>query len=116
MDTVAFTTRQLTNLPLLIGSLEVELGDITPGSHLALAEHEVLGAAGHFLKNGLVIVECVPVLVDVGRHHRVPDAESAAVGLLLADDHPEEGSFAGSVGTDDTNEAAARQVEVKIFH
>ena len=58
-------------------------------------------------KTVLRAVQGVAVLIDVGRHDRVADAQLAAVGLLLADDHPEQRRLAGAVGADDADDAAA---------
>ena len=66
-------------------------------------------------KTVLVAVEGVAVLIDVGRHDGLADAQLAGVGLLLADDHAEERRLAGAVGADDADDAAARQVEVQVL-
>jgi hypothetical protein len=62
----------------------------------------------------LLVVQGVAALVDVGELDGVADAQLAAVGLLLADHHAEQGGLAGAVGADDADDAAARQVEAQV--
>ena len=61
----------------------------------------------------LLGVERVAVLIDVGEDHRVADAQGAAVGLFLADDHAEKRRLARAVGPDDADDAAGRQPEIQ---
>src|SRR5262249_34377482 len=46
MNTVPLAARQLRNLALLIGPLEIELSHVAPRGHLPLAQHEIFDAAG----------------------------------------------------------------------
>src|SRR5947209_12188400 len=62
----------------------------------------------------LVGIEGVAALVDVGRAHRLAHPEDAAVGLLLAADHPEQRRLAGAVRPDDPDDPAARQLEREV--
>ena len=72
-------------------------------------------AAGDLLEDRVLGVERVAVLIDVGDDHRVADAEDAAVGRLLADDHAEERRLARAVGPDDADDAAGRQPEGHVL-
>ena len=54
-------------------------------------------------------------LVDVGDLDGLPDPELAGVGLLLADDQPEERRLARPVRTDDADDAARRQGEGDVL-
>ena len=42
------------------------------------------------------------------------DLDRAAVGLLAAGDHPEDGGFAGTVRTDDANDGTRRNLETEV--
>src|SRR5262249_30690139 len=106
VDAVAFAAGELADLALLIGALEVEAGHIAARGDLALAERQVIRAAGDLLEHGLAIVKRVAGLIDVSGHDGVADAQAAGVGLLLADDHAKEGGLAGAVGADDSDDAA----------
>jgi hypothetical protein len=71
----------------------------------------VVVAAGDLLPDGLLRVERVARLVDVGQLDGVAELERAAVGLLLAGDHPKQRRLAGAVGADHADDPAARQRE-----
>ena len=71
------------DLLLLVGALEVERGDVGARRDLAPADLDALVALADLLEDGLVGVERVARLVDVGELHRVADAQRAGVGLLL---------------------------------
>jgi hypothetical protein len=71
---VALAARQVADLLLLVGALEVEGADIGAGIHLALAEHEDVVAAGDFLPDRLVGRERVAALVDIAELDVVGDA------------------------------------------
>jgi hypothetical protein len=60
-------------------------------------------------------IEGVAALVDIGQLDRLADADGAAVGLLLAGDHAEQGGLAGAVGADDADDAAGRQAEGHVL-
>src|SRR5262249_4925832 len=79
-------------------------------------EMELVEAAGDLLKGGLLPVERIPALVDVGQLHVVADAELSGVGLLLAGDHPEQRGLAGSVRSDDPDDATGRKLEAQVLH
>ncbi len=114
MDAVAFAARELADLLLLIGALEVELGDKGAARHLALAELDFVLASGNFLPDGSCRARAVARLIDIAELDRIADDESARIGLFLAGDHAEQRRFAGAVGADDADDAAGRQVEGKI--
>ena len=60
-------------------------------------------------------VQRVARLVDVGELHRLADAQRARVGLLLADDHPEQRRLAGAVGADHADDPGGRQREREVL-
>ena len=78
---------------------------------LAPADDDPVHPAGDLLEDGRVGCQRLTRLVDVGELHRWPDGQRAGVGLLLADDHPEERRLACAVGADDADDAARRQYE-----
>src|SRR5215472_5599992 len=114
MDPVALAAGELADLLLLVGALEVEAGDIGAARHLALAELDDIESVGDFFPDGLVRPKRVARLVDIAELDRIADAQGAAIDLLLAHDHAEEGRLAGTVGADDADDAAGRQAEIEI--
>ena len=89
-------------------------GDVGAAVHLAVADLQVVDAAGDLLVDGLVGVERLARLVDVRELARWGRPERAAVGLLLADEHAEQRGLARAVGADDADDAAARQREREV--
>src|SRR5690606_22698516 len=107
--------RQVADLLLLVRAAEVEPRAVRARVHLALAaEQDLLLAVGDLLPDGLVRVERVARLVDVGELHRLADAQRARVRLLLADDHAEQRRLAGAVRADHADDAAGRQAEAQL--
>ena len=82
---------------------------------LALADLDVVVAVGDLLPDGLVGIERVARLVDVGELDGVAERERAAVGLLLADDHLEQRRLAGAVGADHADDPGGRQREGQVL-
>jgi hypothetical protein len=80
-----------------------------------LAELDDVVAAGNLLPDGLVAIERIAALVDIGRGCTVsPTRDRAAIGLLLPGDHAEQRRLAGAVRADDADDAAGRQLERQI--
>ena len=67
--------------------------------------------SGDLLPHGLVRVQRVARLVDVGELHGLAELERAGVGGFLAGDHAEQRRLARAVGADHADDAGARQVE-----
>src|SRR5580698_8277101 len=114
MHAVALAAGQRADLLLLVGALEVEGRAIAARIDLALAEHELVEAAGNFLPYVLLAVERIARLVDIAEMHRLADLDGAVVGRLLARDHAEQRGLAGAVRPDDADDAARRQLEGEI--
>src|SRR5262245_6022675 len=106
MHAVSFAARELADLLLLVGALEVERRTIGTRVHLPLAQKNDVVAAGDFLPDVLLAVERVARLVDIAKVNGLADRDLALVGLLLAGDHPEQRGLAGTIGTDHAHDAA----------
>ena len=115
VQAVALAARQLRDLLLLVGALEVEAGDVGAAVHGAVAELDLVLAAGDLLPDVLVGVERVARLVDVGELDRLADLQRARVGLLLPGDHPQQRRLAGAVRADHADDPAAGQVEAEVI-
>ena len=100
---------------LLIRAAEVEARHIGTRRDLAGAGLDDLGALGDLLEHGLLPVEVVAGLVDVGHLDRVADVDRPGVGRLLADDHPEERRLAGAIRADDPDDPRPRQRERQVL-
>src|SRR5579863_2108147 len=114
MHAVSLAARERADLLLLIGALEVERRTIGARIDLALAELELVEAAGNLLPNGLLAVEGVARLIDIAEMHRLADLDRAVVRLFLLGDHAEQRGLTGAVRADDADNAARRQAEGKI--
>src|SRR5438309_10995621 len=115
MDPVALAARELADLLLLVGAAEVEERAIGPGIHLAAAEIDLVESARDLLEHGLVAGQRVARLVDIAELDRLADLEGAALGRLLAGNHPEERRLAGAVRPDDADDAARRQADIEVL-
>ena len=115
VDAVALAAGQRADLALLIGALEVEARGVGAGVHLPLADLDLVEPAGDLLPDGLLRIEGVAGLIDVGELHGLAEPQRAGVRLLLADDHPEQGRLAGAVGADHADDAGRRQGEREVL-
>ena len=77
VDAVALAAGERADLLLLVGAQEVEAGDVGARVHLRAAQLQVIAAAGDLLPDGLLGVQGVAALVDVGQLDRLPDAQLA---------------------------------------
>ena len=113
MNAVALTAGQGADLFLLLGAREVESRHVGPGVDQAVAQFDLLVAAGDLLPDRFLGVE-LAILVDIGQLHGVTHADRAAVGCFLVADHLEQGGLAGAVGADDADDAPGRQAEAHL--
>src|SRR5690606_7025109 len=111
VDAVALAARHVAHALLLVAAVEVEACDVGAALHLALAEDDRVLALADLFPDGLVGIEGVTALIDVGELDGIAHAELAGVGLLLAHEHPEEGGLAGAVRADDPHDAGGRKLE-----
>ena len=84
VEAVALAARELADLLLLVGALEVEAGDVGAAVDGPVAERDLIGAARDLLPDGLGRVEVVARLVDVGELDGLAEPQRARVGLLGA--------------------------------
>jgi hypothetical protein len=82
VQATALAARELADALLLIAALEVEAADVGAGRSFIAADGEQLGTAGDLLENGLVAVETIAALVDVGQLDGVADLDLARIRLL----------------------------------
>src|ERR1043166_7698492 len=111
MHAVALAARELADLLLLIGALEVEGGAIGARVDLALAEREHVLAAGNLLPHAVLAFQAVARLVDIAEPPALADRDSAVIRLLLIRDHAKQRGLAGAVRADHADDAAGRQLE-----
>jgi hypothetical protein len=115
VQAAALTAGERTDQLLLVLALEVEAADVGARLDLDAVDVEDVQAAGNLLEDVVVAFQCLAALVDVGQLHRRPDDDLAAVGLLLAGDHLEQGRLAGAVGADDADDGTGRDQEVEVL-
>ena len=77
VDAVALAAGELADLLLLVGALEVEARGVLRGSSSALADLDLVLPSGDLLPDGLLGVERVARLVDVGELDGVADASAS---------------------------------------
>src|SRR6185312_14004169 len=111
MHAIALAAGELADRLLLLRALEVETSDVAARGSLVVADLEDVEATGDLLPHRLPVIERVARLIHVGRLHGRSHADLAGIRLLTASQHPKESRLAGPVGTDDSDDAAARQRE-----
>src|SRR2546423_12375132 len=116
MHAIAFTARELADLLLLVGALEIEGRAIGARVHFTLAQKNDVVAARDLLPDILAALERVAGLVDIAEVNGVADRDRTLIGLLLPGDHPEQRGLAGAVRADDPHNAAGRQPEGQIVN
>ena len=89
VETVALTAGEDAAELFLIGSREVEAGDVGAGVDLAVAQTDEFGVLRYGLVDGLVRVYALVLLVHICELDGLTDGYRAAVGLLNAHDETE---------------------------
>ena len=69
--------------------------------------------AGDFLPDGVLVIERLARLVDVRELDAGSQADFTGIGLLDAGQHAKQGGLAGTVRTNDADDATGRQVEIQ---
>src|SRR5882672_439188 len=114
MDAVALAAREIADALLLVGSTEVERGDVRARVARPGPDLDVLLTLGDLLPDVLLRIERVARLRDVPELHGLADDERATVGLLLAGDETEQRRLASAVRADDPDDATAWQREREV--
>ena len=116
MHTITFTSGKYPYLLLLFRTAEIKTRTISATVHHRRARklHE-LAAAGYRLVNRLVRLQLAARLIDIGKLNGVADLETARNRLKLSGDKLEKRRLARTIRTNDTDNAAARQIEIKII-
>ena len=73
MYSVSLSAGELSDLLLLVWSLEIERRNISSRRHLFLAQDDVVETPGNFLKERVIRVQSVSILIDVGNNDRIAD-------------------------------------------
>src|SRR5256885_7680455 len=97
MHAIAFTARELADLLLLVGALEIEGRAIGARVHFTLAQKNNVVAARDLLPDVLAALERVAGLVDIAEVNGVTDRDGSLVGLLLSGNHSEQSRLPGAV-------------------
>ena len=95
--------------------LKLKRPHVGPRRRLVLADPQQVLAAGDLRPDGLGVVQGLAGLVHGRQLHRVAEADLAAVGLLQAGQHAEEGGLAGAVRADDADDGARRYLEAQVL-
>ncbi len=108
---IAFASRQIADELLLLRALEVEAADIASRGGLVVAHLDDIESAGDFLPHGVLVVERLARLIDIGKFDRGTHPDVAAVGFVHAGQHPEQRGLAGSIRSDDAHDPAGREAK-----
>ena len=111
MQAPPLSARKLADDFLLVGPFEIETTDIGPAGHLELADTQHVATVRQLVEHRLVGRKVIPTLVDVSHIDGRADVNGAAIGLLGAGDHAEQGRFTGAVGANDADDGAGRNGE-----
>ena len=79
MHTVAFTTRELTDLLLLVAAFEIELSNISTRLNCTLAKLNFFHAVRDNLPNGLFVVQRITRLINIAKLYGVPNVKFAGI-------------------------------------
>ena len=114
VQATAFTTGQVAHLLLLVLAVEIEAARISSRSHLEFAHVDDVQAARDVFPHGLFVAQCVTRLVHEGHLHGLANDDFTAVRLFLAGDQLEQRGLTRTVGADDADDGAGRDVHVEL--
>ena len=83
MQAVHLASREVGDLLLLIGPLEIEHRDVGARGNLPLSHHDPVLAARDLLEDGARGDRAVAILIHVGEGDRVADREPTGVGPVV---------------------------------
>ena len=114
MHAVAWPPESVPTFLLLVAALEGEGGAVGVANHFVLPSL-MMSLRRNSSQTVLVGVERVAALVDIGKLHRVADADFAGIGLFLAGQYAEQSRLAGAVsGRSRRRNAAGAELERQI--
>ncbi len=115
VDTVPLPAGEPPDLLLLVGALEAKGAQVGAGLHLAVAELDLVLPLRDLLEHGVLRLQRLPRLIDIGQADGGADPDAAAVRLLFADQHLEQRRLTGAVWPDDADDATGRQPEGEVL-
>ena len=114
VQAVAFTTGKHSAELFLVGTGEVETGQIGARIDVASTHANQVVSTGNDLIYTLVRVDVLMLLVHVGHLYGFPYLELALVCLFQSHDKAEKRGLTGTVGADDTHDAVGWKHEVEV--
>ena len=115
VQTVSFTTREHTAFLLLVGTREIETGEISTHIDVTATHTDEFVATAYHVIYALVCLNVLMLLVHIRHLHGLTALECARVSSLQSHDNAEEGSLSCTVRTDNTYYAVRRKHEVEIL-
>ena len=112
MHAVALSTGKYPYFFLLIRTCKVELRHVGSRIDFLVAKLHQLIAIRDQLVDGLVRIECIMLLVDIGQLDGFTHLKVARIRFFLASNQFEEGRLSSSIGANDPHDASLRQGEV----
>src|SRR5690554_4768934 len=112
---VSLTAREVLHIFLLIRTLKVEPSAIGARRDELPADIDLFCAFGDHIEDDLVRVKIVAALIDIAELYGLADLDRALIGLLFADDHPEEGRLTCAVRSDNSDDGAGRHIEAQVL-
>src|SRR5690606_8690479 len=98
----------------LVGSREIEARQVGPGIYILSTNADKLRTAGDHLVDGLVRIDRLMRLVDIGRNHCLAHLEGACIGSLHPLNQPEKCRFPGTVRADYTDNPVGWKREIEV--
>ncbi len=111
---VPFPARQDTGLFPLVGTPEIEAGDVRAGIDQAAAQVYLLVAFRNHFPYRLFGIYAGVLLVHIAQFHGGTHFERAFIGFFQAHDQAEERGLARAVGADDADDAGRRKLEIEV--
>ena len=115
MQAVALTTRKHSAKFLLIGSREIETAEVSTRVDIPVAQTDQLVSTADYLINRFFRVNILMLLVYVCQFHGLSYLESTFVYGFQSHNQAEQGSLAGTVRTDYTDNAVRGQHEIQVI-
>ena len=115
MEPVALASGENPAKLLLVRSGEIEPGNPCPGIYIPSSQADPLGVARYRLVNGLVGVDALMLLVDIGDLDGLSDGDRARIRSLYTHDQSEESGLSSAVRAYHTNDSGRREGESQML-